>query len=101
MSIGLRVLSMRWPTTSDQRSISKKASTATSRCRVKASNSGDAEMRELEDELKELNKAVFVSTGGNPSLGQMRGMIDATIKPTIIWDSIETKPDKPLPLALR
>lgn len=65
------------------------------------SNSGDAEMRELEDELKELNKAVFVSTGGNPSLGQMRGMIDATIKPTIIWDSIETKPDKPLPLALR
>lgn len=42
------------------------------------SNSGDAEMRELEDELKELNKAVFVSTGGNPSLGQMRGMIDAT-----------------------
>ena len=40
--------------------------------------SGDAEMRELEDELKELNKAIFVSTGGNPSLGQMRGMIDAT-----------------------
>ena len=42
------------------------------------SYSGDAEMRELEDELKELNKAIFVSTGGNPSLGQMRGMIDAT-----------------------
>ena len=39
---------------------------------------GDEEIREFKQELTDLENAVFVSTGGNPSIHQFKGMFAET-----------------------
>ena len=58
---------------------------------------GAEEIREFKQELYDLENAVFVSTGGNPSIHQFKGSLQRPIMPSIISALTETLPAEPLP----